>query len=72
MMSADNKVNKDMTFADVLKQYPKAGPILAGYGLHCIGCRIGAFETIEQGALAHGLSPDKIDAMIREINTMAV
>ncbi len=61
-----------MTFAEVLKQFPKSGAILAGYGLHCIGCRIGAFETLEQGAQAHGLSPDKIDAMIKDLNTSAV
>ena len=71
-MAGENKIHKDMTFAEVLKQFPKSGAILAGYGLHCIGCRIGAFETLEQGAQAHGLSADKIDAMIKDLNTTAV
>ena len=67
-----DKINKNMTFGELLKQFPKAGPILAAYGLHCIGCHIGVFETIEQGAQAHGLDSAKIDAMMTDLNANAV
>ncbi|MCP8305272.1 MAG: DUF1858 domain-containing protein [archaeon] len=62
------KVNKEMTFGELLQSYPRAGMVLMRYGLHCIGCHIAVMETIEQGARAHGLSDDEIDEMIEEIN----
>ncbi len=71
-MSEKDKIDRNMTFAELLKKFPKAGPILAGYGLHCIGCRIGAFETIEQGARAHGFGNDQIDIMMKDLNSKAV
>jgi hybrid cluster-associated redox disulfide protein len=66
------KVKKDMTFGELIKRFPKAGPILAGYGLHCIGCHIATVETLEQGAKAHGLDEVAIDRMIADLNEQAV
>ena len=67
-----DKINKNMTFGELLKDFPKAGPILASYGLHCIGCHIGVTETIEQGAMAHGLDEAKIEEMMKDLNTNGV
>jgi len=64
-MSVD--IRKDMTFGELLQAYPSAGRILAAKGLHCIGCHIAVSESVEDGAHAHGLSDDAIDAMIEEI-----
>ncbi len=72
MSEQQEKISKDMTFGELLKQFPKAGPVLMGYGLHCIGCHIGVSETIEEGARAHGLDDDKIDSMMKELNEQAV
>ena len=62
------KINTDMTFGDFIQCYPDVAPILAGYGLHCIGCHIAVIETIEQGAMAHGLSSVQLNEMISELN----
>jgi hybrid cluster-associated redox disulfide protein len=72
MQESALKITKDFTFGQLLEKYPKAGPILYGYGLHCIGCHIGVSETIEQGAMAHGLDNAKIDEMIDDLNKNAV
>ncbi|HNT30200.1 MAG TPA: hypothetical protein PKL83_04590 [bacterium] len=40
------------------------------HGLHCIGCHVATWESLEQGALAHGLAPEKVEAMVKEINTL--
>ena len=66
------KINKDMTFGELLNKFPKAAPVIAGYGLHCIGCHIGISETIEQGARAHGLSDTDLQKMMSELNQQAV
>ena len=68
--SADQakKVNKDMKIGEVVNQFPQAAPIMMEYGLHCIGCHVAAWESISQGASAHGLPDDKIDEMVEKIN----
>jgi hybrid cluster-associated redox disulfide protein len=69
---SEKTINKDMTFGDVLRNFPKAGPILAGHGLHCIGCHISTVESIEQGVYAHGMSEEKLDEIIEDLNENAI
>ena len=40
------------------------------YGLHCIGCQMAAFETLEQGAAVHGMTKNEIEEMIKKLNSM--
>ncbi len=68
MSSENTKVNKDMTFAELLQIRPNAAMVLSGYGLHCIGCHLSVSETIEQGMKAHGLGDDKIQELVDELN----
>ncbi len=69
---SQEKINKDMNFGDLLRRYPKAGPILSGRGLHCIGCHIAVSETIEQGARAHGMDDATIEKLVEELNEKAL
>lgn len=57
-----------MTFAEALQENPKAGEVMFKYGLHCVGCHVASFETIEQGARAHGMKEEEIKKMVKEIN----
>ncbi|RPI96319.1 MAG: DUF1858 domain-containing protein [Spirochaetales bacterium] len=66
-----DSITKDMTFGELIKKHPKAGPVLAGYGLHCIGCHIATIETLEQGARAHGLNETDISKMLSDLNAVA-
>lgn len=61
-------IEKTMTFQQILEANPKAGAILMRYGLHCIGCHISAFETLEQGSKAHGLTDEQITSMVTDLN----
>lgn len=65
---AKNKVDKNMTFEEVMQKSPRSVEVMTRYGLHCIGCGIAALETIEQGSKVHGLSKKDTDNMIKEIN----
>lgn len=56
----EQKINKQMTFGDVLSKYPKTAEVFFKYGMHCFGCHIATEEPIEQGALAHGVEVDKL------------
>ncbi len=62
------KIEKTMTFQELLSQYPQAAQIVASKGLHCLGCHGALFESIEQGSKMHGLSDKEIDEMLAEIN----
>jgi hybrid cluster-associated redox disulfide protein len=53
-------ISKNMTFQEIIKKYPTSIEVLMNEGMHCIGCSMAGFETLEQGALAHGLNPDEL------------
>lgn len=67
-----DKISKDMTFGEVMRSFPKSVPVMAGYGLHCIGCHISVSETIEEGAQAHGFDNDTLNRLIKDLNEQAV
>lgn len=62
------EVDKNMTLGEVVQKFPESAEIMMNYGLHCIGCHVAAWETIEQGALGHGMNEKESDKMIEEIN----
>jgi hybrid cluster-associated redox disulfide protein len=57
--SVQKLITKDMGFAEVLQRFPQTVQVFGKYGMHCIGCSMSAFETIEQGARAHGIDLKK-------------
>ena len=63
-----NKISKDLTFYELIQEHPSAAEWLMEWGLMCGGCPMAQLETIEQGAMAHGLDPKKL---IKELNEMA-
>lgn len=67
-MTEKNKVTKQSILGEVVLEYPEAGKIMLEYGLHCVGCFVNAFETIEQGAKVHSLSDQEVDELVEKIN----
>jgi len=47
---------------------PKTIEVFFKYGLHCAGCGMANFETIEDGAKAHGFDNKKIKKLIEDLN----
>ena len=64
-------ITKDMTIGDVVRKYPEAAEVFTSFGLHCVGCHVSPFETIEQGARGHGLDDAAINKMVGEANKLA-
>ncbi len=64
----NDKITKTMTLGEVIEKYPKSVDIFMKYGLHCIGCSVATWETLEQGAMAHGMDNKKIDSLLEELN----
>ncbi|MBM3304198.1 MAG: DUF1858 domain-containing protein [Candidatus Aenigmarchaeota archaeon] len=63
------KISKDMTLGELAAKHPETSEVMFRYGLHCAGCHMAAHETIEQGALAHGIDAKTIEKMMKELNS---
>ena len=59
-----------MLIMDIIKQKPKAHEIMVESGLHCIGCSGAAFESLEDGARAHGIEDKEINSIVERINKL--
>ena len=53
---------------EIVSAFPETVPLMLKYGLHCIGCHAAGFETIEQGAKAHGMPDQEVQKMLAEMN----
>ena len=66
------KINKDMTIVQVFQEYPhrvtRLAQIMTSHGLHCVGCHVSAYETIEQGLMGHGMDKEKLDVLLKALN----
>ena len=60
-----------MTLGETVEKYPASAEILMRYGLHCIGCHVATWETLEQGATAHGMDNKKLENMLKELNNLS-
>jgi len=60
------KITKDMSIADIVKNYPQTVEIFMKQGMGCLGCA--RFENLAQGAAAHGIDAEKlIDALNKSL-----
>lgn len=61
------RINKNMTFHQVLQMSPQVAKVLGNFNLGCVGCMGAINETLEQGATAHGLD---VNDILRELNAL--
>ena len=59
------KITRDTGIIEAVQEHPEIIEVFQQYGLGCIGCMAAHFETIGQGAGAHGID---VDALIEDIN----
>jgi len=53
-------ITKDMKFHDVMRKSPEVARVLASFNLGCVGCMGAQHESLEQGAIAHGLDVEEL------------
>ena len=61
------KITKDMNIIEVVQRYPDTMMVFMYAGMGCFGCHAAQFETIEEGALAHGIDVDKLIESLNEV-----
>ncbi len=62
------EITKQTLINELIEKNPETISVLMGYGLHCIGCHFSEFDTLENGAMMHGMSEEEIDLMIKDVN----
>jgi hybrid cluster-associated redox disulfide protein len=65
------KITKDSNLGEVVYRYPDVAEVLMDYGLHCVGCMLNAYDSIEAGAQVHGMTDQEIEEMVARINEVA-
>ncbi len=57
---ATSKFTKNMSIMEIIEKNPNAVSVFQKHGLGCIGCMAAHYETVEEGARAHGLDIEKL------------
>ena len=64
-------ITKEMTFGEIIEKYyrqvPEIEDTLFEAGMHCIGCPGSMMESLEMGAMMHGVDPELIAAKLNAI-----
>lgn len=68
-MVKKNIVTAKMSIMEIISKHPESGEIMMKSGMHCIGCSAAAFETLGDGAAAHGMTKAQINTMLKKINS---
>ncbi len=55
-----SKITRDMTFHHILQLDSRVASVLGQFNLGCVGCMGAMNETLEQGAMAHGVDVEEI------------
>jgi len=62
------KITKDMIIADIINVNRELAMILMQNGMRCVGCGAAINESLEEACAVHGLSAEKCDEMVNEMN----
>ena len=54
------KITGDMVIADVINAFPQTIEVFLELGIHCVGCYVANFESIEEGVSRHGQDPETV------------
>jgi hybrid cluster-associated redox disulfide protein len=51
-----------------ISNFPSTEKILIQYGLHCVGCDVASFETVEDAASTHGIKD--LNKLLDDLNAV--
>jgi hybrid cluster-associated redox disulfide protein len=65
-MPASLDLGPQTNISELVAAFPMAEDVLTAFGLHCSGCGVNKYETLEKGAAAHGLRVEPIIAALSQ------
>ena len=60
-------ITKEMSIEEALQAHPKAIEVFSKYNMGCFSCMGATAESIESGALMHGID---LDALMADLNAL--
>jgi hybrid cluster-associated redox disulfide protein len=66
MPATSVEIGPQTNIKELVKELPIAANVMTAFGLGCSGCGVSGYETIEQGARAHGLRVEPIVAALEK------
>ena len=63
-------ITGDMNVMDVIALHKGAEGVLAAYGLHCFQCAFNTMDSIEAGAMSHGLTDTDIENIVIDLQEL--
>ncbi len=66
MPAAEIEISARTNIKELVAQLPIAAEVMNAFGLGCSGCGVSKYETVEQGAGAHGLPVEPIVAALEQ------
>jgi len=63
------KISGKINIAELERLAPElVGVLMEEYNFHCVGCMASEFESLAEGATAHGMSQEEIEEMLADLN----
>jgi len=62
---AKDQITKDILMGELVSKYPATSEVLMRHGLHCIGCMLSPYESLESGVAVHGIP---LKPLLKELN----
>lgn len=59
------KITRDMTMGYIVKEFPETTEVFQRYGMGCLSCPTAQLESLEKGAMLHGLD---VNSLLEELN----
>jgi hybrid cluster-associated redox disulfide protein len=72
MSASQTRIGPQTNIKELVKELPVAAEVMKEFGLGCAGCGVSGYETIEQGARAHGLRVEPIVAALEQARDSGV
>ena len=61
-------IDKDMYIMEIVMNYPETLELFMEAGLHCVGCGLAQYETLEEGTMGHGWDEEDLNYLVEELN----
>ncbi|MBS3170142.1 iron-sulfur cluster assembly accessory protein [Candidatus Woesearchaeota archaeon] len=61
-------IQREMMISNIVEEYPEVVETLLDMGVHCVGCQVSSYESLEEGFGGHGMSDVEINTAVEKLN----
>ena len=63
-------VTKETTIGEIVEKHPEVVETLMSFGVHCVGCHVSPFESLEDGFKGHGMTEEDVNEAVMQLNNV--